>query len=87
MRLELLQDSLEVQDAVARRLEIIGEAASAISEETKSANPEIEWNKVIGLRNMLLHDYYDIDIDDMYHTSTEYVPQLKSQIEALLATV
>jgi uncharacterized protein with HEPN domain len=50
-------------DAVVRNLEIIGEAAAHIAPEVRVKYPEIEWKKIVGLRNVLIHDYSGIDLD------------------------
>lgn len=50
-------------DAVTRNLEAIGEAAAHVSPEVRVKYPEIEWKKIVGLRNILIHDYSGIDLD------------------------
>jgi uncharacterized protein with HEPN domain len=50
------------QDAVVRNLEIVGEAARALPDEVKDAAPEIEWRKIIGLRNILVHQYFGVNL-------------------------
>ena len=52
----------KTQDAVIRNLEIIGEAAGKLPEQTQEAAPEIEWRKIKGLRNILIHEYFGIDL-------------------------
>ncbi len=49
-------------DAVVRNLEIIGEAANRLPEEFKGKHPQVEWRKVVGLRNRIIHDYFGIDL-------------------------
>jgi uncharacterized protein with HEPN domain len=56
-------NSTEKQDAVYRRLEVIGEAANRLPDEFRSQYPRIPWNKVVGMRNVLIHEYDSIDLD------------------------
>ena len=49
-------------DSVVRNLEIIGEAANRLREDFRAQHPEIEWRKIIGLRNRIVHDYLNIDV-------------------------
>jgi uncharacterized protein with HEPN domain len=57
------QSSVQLQDSVIRRLEIIGEAAKSISADLQTLHPEIPWNKIIGMRNILIHEYFGVDLD------------------------
>lgn len=59
---EFLENEMLI-DAVVRNLEIIGEAAAHVSLEIRIKYPEIEWKKIVGLRNILIHDYSGIDLD------------------------
>ena len=72
--------------AIVRALEIIGEAASKISEETRSAHGAIPWKAVIGMRNRLVHAYFDIDVRIVWVAVTEELPALLSQLKALAAS-
>ena len=56
-------NSTEKQDAVYRRLELIGEAANRLPDEFRSQYHRIPWNKIIGMRNVLIHEYDSIDLD------------------------
>jgi uncharacterized protein with HEPN domain len=66
----------EKQDAVIRQIEIVGEAASHISPECRERNPAIEWKKIVGMRNLLIHQYFGIDLDETYYTATIEIPEL-----------
>jgi uncharacterized protein with HEPN domain len=72
------------QDAVFRRIEIIGEAAKNVSKKFKEAHPEIEWSKIIGMRNMLIHEYFNIDLKLTWKTTQKDIPELEKIIKKLL---
>jgi uncharacterized protein with HEPN domain len=74
-REEFLSDT-KSQDSVIRRLEIIGEAARRISEETRKAYPGLPWKEMIGMRNFLIHDYDDVDIQIVWKTVKKDLPDL-----------
>lgn len=59
---------LQCQDAVIRRLEIIGEAARRISEETRAAYPDLPWSDMVSMRNIMIHEYDDIDLAIVWET-------------------
>jgi len=72
--------------AVVAQLLVIGEAVTRLSPEFRSSHPEIEWAKIAGMRNRLIHGYDKIRWDLVWRTATEAVPQLLEQIEPLLPT-
>src|SRR2546423_9747108 len=65
-RESLAQDSMRI-DAVIRNLEIIGEAAKMIPESIRVEYPNIEWKKIAGLRDILAHNYFEVDLDIVWH--------------------
>lgn len=73
--------------AVLRELEIIGEAAGRISEKTKKKFPHIPWKELVGLRNRLIHAYFDVDHNIIWKTIREYLPSflkhLQNAVESL----
>ncbi len=79
----LSQDRMAIQ-AIVRSIEIIGEAATNISKEFKNTHPEIPWEKIVGMRNWLIHAYFDIDYDHVWNTVQEDLPVLIPQIKKLL---
>ena len=63
-------------DAVARNFEIIGEAASRLPEEFKIKHAEINWIRVTGLRNRIIHEYFGVDYALVWKIKLDYIPQL-----------
>jgi uncharacterized protein with HEPN domain len=70
-----------------RNLQIIGEAARGIPEEVRALAPQIPWHQIAGMRNVLVHGYFEIDTDLVWDAATRDVPALKPAIEQLLATL
>jgi len=70
--------------AIVRALEIIGEAASKISMETRLGSPEVPWALIVATRNRLVHGYFDIDHGILWKTATEEVPALLVQLRGLV---
>jgi uncharacterized protein with HEPN domain len=67
-----------------RHLQIIGEAASRLPEEIRNLAPDIPWDKMIGMRNILVHGYFAIDLDVVWDAVQRDVPLLKPAVEASL---
>lgn len=77
-------DSLVLLRAIERGVEIIGEAARRVSPPYMAVHPEIPWRTIIGQRNILAHEYGQIDHALLYRTATEDIPALIEQIKTLL---
>ena len=77
------QDEL-LQGWYVRHLEIIGEAARSLPEEVRTLAPDIECPQISGMRNVLVHGYFDIDFDIVWEAARREVPALKPRIEQLL---
>lgn len=75
------------QDAAARCLAVIGEAARRVADETRAAHPEIPWASMAGMRDRLIHGYVDVDFDEVWRTVTMDVPRLIEQLEPLAAEI
>lgn len=72
------------QLAVIKSIEIVGEAAAGISEEFRSAHPELPWRDIVGMRHRLVHDYFEVDLDQVWKTAREDLPQLIAVVEKLV---
>jgi uncharacterized protein with HEPN domain len=82
-KVEFEQDEL-VQSGVIRQLQIIGEAARTITDELKSAHNQVAWSEIIGMRTIVIHRYFDIDLDFVWETVLSDIPLLIKQLEAIL---
>ncbi len=71
--------------AVTHLLQVVGEAASRVSPETRSRHPAIPWKGVIGLRHRVVHDYLDVDLDIVWKVATEDLRPLIVALEHLVA--
>ena len=71
--------------ALVKEIEIIGEAASRISDESRKALPRIPWPKIIAMRNRLIHAYADVDLSIVWDTLTGALPELLRELEIALA--
>ena len=75
----------EKYEAVTRKFEIIGEAARRLSPEVRNKFPEIPWKLVTAMRNILIHDYDNVDLRVVYDTAQRDVPLLIARLEPYLA--
>jgi uncharacterized protein with HEPN domain len=75
------------QDAVIRCVEVVGEAARLVSEDTRRRAPEIPWPLITGMRHVLAHDYGDVDLDMVYRVAAEHIPALLTHLRALIAAL
>jgi len=73
-----------VKDGVVRNLEIIGEAVKNIPQRIKEKYPAIEWKKISGLRDVLAHEYFGIDVEILWDIIKNKLPDLKKEISFLL---
>lgn len=73
-----------VQDGVVRQLEIIGEASKGLSEEFKSSHPEIPWKEISGMRNKVIHEYFSVDLLEVWNTAKLDLPDLKNKIQNIV---
>lgn len=81
-----LENNLLIQDAVVRRLLIIGEASNRISQNTQQSLPTIPWRLVRGMRNRLVHEYDDLDLDTVWETVKTSLPILVAELERIVSS-
>jgi len=79
------QSNPEKQDAVVRRIENIGEATAHLSEETRAAIPELPFRKMRGMRNIVAHDYANVDVGIVWEVATIYIPEVCMALERFFA--
>ena len=77
--------STKAQDAVMRRLEIIGEAVKNLSPSFKKNYPDIPWKQAAGMRDVLIHEYFGVDAGLVWNTIKKDLEKLKKQIEKIIA--
>ena len=70
--------------SLVKALEMIGEAASKVTVETRESFPEIPWSEIVAMRNRLIHVYFDINVDIVWQTVIDDLPALESKLQALL---
>lgn len=84
--LDLFADDDLLQVWIVHHLQIIGEAAFRISKETQSKFPEISWGSIIGMRHVLVHNYFEIDLEIVWNVLAHNLPTLRQQIKWVLET-
>lgn len=77
--------NVEKQDAVLRRLEIIGEAVKQLPDRIRDSNSIIPWRQIAGMRDMIIHEYFGITLEMIWVVVTEDLPELKDEIQKIIA--
>jgi uncharacterized protein with HEPN domain len=81
---EAFDQTLMMQDAVLRNLEVMGEAAKHVSPSTRARYPEVSWRRIAGLRDVLIHAYPRVNLDQVWEVCTGDLPRLRPRLEAIL---
>ncbi|HRF97562.1 MAG TPA: DUF86 domain-containing protein [Aggregatilineales bacterium] len=81
---DIFNDDRLLQLALTRLIEIIGEAANHVSDSIRDHYPQVAWSKIRGMRNRLTHAYFEVDLDLLWFTITQSVPELNQQIKSIL---
>ena len=71
--------------SLVRCVEIIGEAASKVTDSTRGKYKQLPWNDIVGMRNRLVHVYFDVDLDVVWNTVAKDLPALVSQLKSVLS--
>ncbi|HXB71901.1 MAG TPA: DUF86 domain-containing protein [Candidatus Acidoferrales bacterium] len=76
--------SEELQDAVIRNIEVIGEAAKRVSADARGRLASLDWRSICGMRDVLMHDYIGVDLDEVWNVASFRIPELQAVLEQLL---
>jgi uncharacterized protein with HEPN domain len=81
---EVFISDKKTQHAVIRNLEILGEASNRIPKVYRDTHPEVEWNRIIRTRHILIHEYDNVNLDILWRIITVHLPELKLALRTLL---
>ena len=84
---EAFMKSRMIQDAVIRNFEVIGEATKRVSMDVRQQYPDIRWRDVAGFRDVLIHDYLGVDLDEVWNIVQTTMPILKDQVAHILQSL
>ena len=73
-----------IQNAVIRSIEVIGEAVKNLSTSFKNKYAEVPWNKVVGMRDKVIHHYFGVDLETIWKVVKEHIPKLRKDIQEIL---
>jgi len=76
-----------LQDAIVRNLQVLCESTQRIDEAHKQRHPEINWTSIAGMRNVLAHDYFEVDFETVWDVVTRDLPPLEKAMRAILAAL
>ena len=82
---ETFMASEELQDAVIRNVEVIGEAAKRVSADGRRRLASLDWKSICGMRDVLIHDYIGVDLDEVWNVASARIPELQAVLEQFLA--
>lgn len=74
-----------IQTWYVHHIQIIGEAVRLLSDQTRQLRPEIPWNQIVGMRHILVHQYFGIDLNEIWNVIEKHLPALKSAVNDLIS--
>ena len=80
-------NDLIIQSAILHRLALLGEACRGMSPELRAAHPEIPWPQIVGFRNVVIHEYFGIDLQLVWEIVAEHIATLGAQLNSVLASL
>ena len=81
---EAFDESHMIQDAVIRNLQVIAESTKRLSEDFRAGHTNVDWSSIVGLRNVLVHDYFGVDLGVVWRIVERDVPDLKAGLQQAL---
>lgn len=81
------EEKQQVQDAVLRRIEIIGEAVKNLPDDLRKGNPQVPWKQIAGTRDKVIHDYLGVDVELIWNVARTLLPELRNQVRAILSSM
>lgn len=78
---EKFKETEMIQDAVVRQIEVIGEATKQLSEETRESHESVPWKDIAGMRDNLIHNYFGVDLDQVWQTVQKDLPDLEEKLQ------
>lgn len=87
MTKELFLKDIKTQDAVIRKIQIIGEIVKRLPSLLKESYPFVPWKDIAGMRDILVHEYADVDLDETWSVANQDIPKLKRQVTKILKQI